>query len=120
MRAHTTALNPSERMIEQWVSSSRSATTGNHPFRGEKGSTYEGGFRVPMVAKWPGVIEPGTIVNEIMAHQDWLPTLLAAAGQPDVKEDLLTGVDTGDKTFKVHLDGYDFKPYFTGDVAEGP
>src|ERR1700680_99735 len=68
---------------------------GNHPFRGEKGSTYEGGFRVPMVAKWPGVIEPGTIVNEIMAHEDWLPTLLAAAGEPDVKQKLLTGLDTG-------------------------
>ncbi len=64
---------------------------GNQPFRGEKGSTYEGGFRVPMVAKWPGVIEPGTIVNEIMAHEDWLPTLLAAAGQPGVTEKLLTG-----------------------------
>jgi arylsulfatase A-like enzyme len=93
---------------------------GNQPFRGEKGSTYEGGFRVPMVAKWPGVIEPGTIVNEIMAHEDWLPTLLAAAGQPDVKERLLTGHEAGDKTFKVHLDGYDFKPYFQGDVAESP
>jgi arylsulfatase A-like enzyme len=93
---------------------------GNHPFRGEKGSTYEGGFRVPMVAKWPGVIEPGTIVNEIMAHEDWLPTLLAAAGKPDTKEELLTGLDAGDKTFKVHLDGYNFTPYFTGEVAEGP
>jgi len=93
---------------------------GNHPFRGEKGSTYEGGFRVPMVAKWPGVIEPGTIVNEIMAHEDWLPTLLAAAGQPDAKEKLLTGLDAGDKTFKVHLDGYNFMPYFAGEVAEGP
>jgi arylsulfatase len=93
---------------------------GNHPFRGEKGSTYEGGFRVPMVAKWPGVIEPGTIVNEIMAHEDWLPTILAAAGESDVKEKLLTGLEAGDKTFKVHLDGYDFKPYFQGDVAEGP
>jgi arylsulfatase A-like enzyme len=93
---------------------------GNHPFRGEKGSTYEGGFRVPMVAKWPGVIEPGSIVNEIMAHEDWLPTLLAAAGDPGVKETLLTGLEAGDKTFKVHLDGYDFTPYFTGDVAEGP
>jgi arylsulfatase A-like enzyme len=93
---------------------------GNHPFRGEKGSTYEGGFRVPMVAKWPGVIEPGTIVNEIMAHEDWLPTLLSAAGAPDVKEQLLTGLKAGEKTFKVHLDGYDFKPYFQGDVAEGP
>jgi arylsulfatase A-like enzyme len=93
---------------------------GNHPFRGEKGSTYEGGFRVPMVAKWPGVIEPGTIVNEIMAHEDWLPTLLAAAGQPDATEKLLTGLEAGDKTFKVHLDGYDFTPYFTGEVTEGP
>ncbi len=93
---------------------------GNHPFRGEKGSTYEGGFRVPMVAKWPGVIEPGTIVNEIMAHEDWTPTLLAAAGQPDVKEKLLTGLEAGDKTFKVHLDGYNFMPYFAGEVAEGP
>jgi arylsulfatase A-like enzyme len=93
---------------------------GNHPFRGEKGSTYEGGFRVPMVAKWPGVIEAGTIVNEIMAHEDWLPTLLAAAGAPDTKDRLLSGLDAGDKTFKVHLDGYDFKPYFQGDVSEGP
>src|SRR6476619_4988663 len=76
---------------------------GNHPFRGEKGSTYEGGFRVPMVAKWPGII-----VNEIMAHEDWLPTLVAAAGEPDVKEKLLTGLEAGDKTFKVHLDGYNF------------
>jgi arylsulfatase A-like enzyme len=93
---------------------------GNHPFRGEKGSTYEGGFRVPMVAKWPGVIEPGTIVNEIMAHEDWLPTLLAAAGEPDVKEKLLTGHEAGDKTFEVHLDGYNFRPYFQGEVAQGP
>jgi len=93
---------------------------GNHPFRGEKGSTYEGGFRVPMVAKWPGVIEPGTIVNEIMAHEDWLPTLLAAAGQPDVKEALLTGHAAGEKTFTTHLDGYDFTPFFTGELTEGP
>jgi arylsulfatase len=93
---------------------------GNHPFRGEKGSTYEGGFRVPMVAKWPGVINPGTIVNEIMAHEDWLPTLLAAAGEPDAKEKLLTGLEAGAKTFKVHLDGYDFTSYFQGDADEGP
>jgi arylsulfatase A-like enzyme len=93
---------------------------GNHPFRGEKGSTYEGGFRVPMVAKWPGVIAPGTIVNEIMAHEDWLPTLLSAAGAPDTKDRLLTGLEAGDKTFKVHIDGYDFSAYFKGDVSEGP
>jgi arylsulfatase A-like enzyme len=93
---------------------------GNHPFRGEKGSTYEGGFRVPMVAKWPGVIKPGTIVNDIMAHEDWLPTLLAAAGQPDIKEKLLTGHQAGDKTFTNYLDGYNFQPYFAGETVEGP
>jgi arylsulfatase len=93
---------------------------GNHPFRGEKGSTYEGGFRVPMVAKWPGVIKPGTIVNEIMAHEDWMPTLVAAAGDPDVKAKLLTGHEANEKTFKVHLDGYDFTPYFQGRADEGP
>jgi arylsulfatase A-like enzyme len=93
---------------------------GNHPFRGEKGVTYEGGFRVPMVVKWPGTIKPGTIVNEIMAHEDWMPTLLAAAGNPNVKESLLTGMKVGDKTFKNHLDGYNFMPFFKGDVAAGP
>jgi arylsulfatase len=93
---------------------------GNHPFRGEKGTVYEGGFRVPMVAKWPGVIKPGTIVNDIMAAEDWLPTLLAAAGEPDVKEKLLTGYKAGDKTFKNYLDGYNFTPFFKGEVPAGP
>jgi arylsulfatase A-like enzyme len=93
---------------------------GNHPFRGEKGTTYEGGFRVPMVAKWPGVIKPGTIVNDIFASEDWLPTLLAGAGDPDVKEKLLKGMKAGDKTFKTYLDGYSFVPFFKGEVAHGP
>jgi arylsulfatase A-like enzyme len=93
---------------------------GNHPFRGEKGVTYEGGFRVPMVVKWPGTIKPGTVVNEIMAHEDWMPTLLAAAGSPNVKENLLTGMKVGDKTFKNHLDGYNFMPFFKGEVTAGP
>jgi arylsulfatase A-like enzyme len=93
---------------------------GNHPFRGEKGVTYEGGFRVPMLVKWPGVIKPNTIVNDIMANEDWLPTLLAAAGDTSVKNDLLTGLKAGDKTFKTHLDGYNFLPYFNGEVAAGP
>jgi arylsulfatase A-like enzyme len=93
---------------------------GNHPFRGEKGVTYEGGFRVPMVVKWPGTIKPGTIVNDIMAAEDWMPTLLAAAGNPTVKETLLTGMKVGDKTFKNHLDGYNFMPFFKGEVAAGP
>jgi arylsulfatase A-like enzyme len=93
---------------------------GNQPFRGEKGVTYEGGFRVPMLAKWPGVIKPGTIVNDIMANEDWLPTLLAAAGDPDMKDKLLKGIQVGDKSFKTHLDGYNFMPYFKGEVAAGP
>jgi arylsulfatase len=93
---------------------------GNHPFRGEKGTVYEGGFRVPMLVRWPGVIKPGTIINQVMAGEDWMPTLLAAAGDPDVKEKLLKGMKVGDKTFKNHLDGYNFMPYFKGEVAKGP
>jgi arylsulfatase A-like enzyme len=93
---------------------------GNHPFRGEKGTTFEGGFRVPLVVRWPGVIKPGTIVNEIFAMEDWMPTFLAAAGHPNVKEELLKGMKVGNKNFKNHLDGYNFLPYFKGEVAEGP
>jgi arylsulfatase A-like enzyme len=93
---------------------------GNSPFRGEKGTTYEGGFRVPMVAKWPGSIKPGIIVNDIIAGEDFMPTLLAAAGEPDVKTKLLNGMQVGDKTFKVHLDGYNFLPFLKGEVTEAP
>src|SRR5262247_1318768 len=80
---------------------------GNTPFKGEKGTTWEGGMRVPGLVRWPGVIKPGTIINDIMSQEDWLPTLLAAAGDPDVKEKLKQGWKLGDRTFKVHLDGYD-------------
>jgi arylsulfatase len=93
---------------------------GMQPFKGEKGTTFEGGFRVPCVARWPGVIKPGTIVNDIMSHEDWMPTFLAAAGDPNVKEKLLTGMKVGDKNLKSHLDGYNFMPFFKGEVAEGP
>jgi arylsulfatase A-like enzyme len=93
---------------------------GNHPFRGEKGTTFEGGFRVPLVVKWPGTIKPGSIVNAIIAGEDMLPTLLAGAGEPDMTQKLLTGLKVGDKTFKTHLDGYNFVPFFKGEVAEGP
>jgi arylsulfatase A-like enzyme len=93
---------------------------GNHPFRGEKGTVFEGGFRVPMLAKWPGVIKPGTIVNDIMAAEDWLPTILAAAGEPDINQKLLDGYTAGEKKFKNHLDGYNFMPFFKGEVPEGP
>jgi len=90
---------------------------GQSPFRGEKNTNWEGGFRVPCAIRWPGVIKPGTVLNDIFAHEDMLPTLLAAAGAPDVKEELLKGMKVGDKTFKVHLDGYDI----TGALAgKGP
>jgi len=93
---------------------------GNHPFRGEKGTVFEGGFRVPMIAKWPGVIKAGVIINDIMAAEDWLPTLLAGAGEPQIKEKLLKGYKAGDKTFNTHLDGYNFMPFFKGEVTAGP
>ncbi len=93
---------------------------GNTPFHGEKGTTWEGGMRVPQVVRWPGVIEPGTIVNEIMSHEDWLPTFLAAAGDADVKEKLKKGHKADGKKFKTHLDGYNFMPFFKGDVDKGP
>ena len=93
---------------------------GNTPFKGEKGTTWEGGFRVPCVVRWPGVIKPGIIINDIMSHEDWLPTFLAAAGDPDVKTKLITGVKVGDTTFTAHLDGYNFLPFFKGEEAKGP
>jgi arylsulfatase len=80
---------------------------GSEPFRGEKGSTWEGGFRVPALIRWPGVVQRGTVINDIFSHQDWLPTLLAAAGEPDINNKLKKGHRAGDKTFKVYIDGYD-------------
>ncbi len=93
---------------------------GNTPFHGEKGTTWEGGMRVPCLARWPGVIKPGTIFNEVMAHEDWMPTLVAAAGDPEVKQKLLKGCAVGNKTFKSHLDGYNFLPFFKGEVGKAP
>jgi len=93
---------------------------GNTPFKGEKGTTWEGGMRVPGIARWPGVIKPGTVINDVMSQEDWLPTFLAAAGDPDVKENLKQGIKVGDKTFKNHLDGYNFLPFFKGEAAKGP
>jgi arylsulfatase A-like enzyme len=93
---------------------------GMTPFRSEKNSNWEGAYRVPAMVKWPGRIKPGTVDNSIVSHLDWMPTLLAAAGVPDVKEQLLKGMKIGDKTFKVHLDGYNLQPYLTGQAAENP
>jgi len=88
--------------------------------RGEKNTQWEGGYRVPTAIRWPGVIKPGTIINDMGAHEDMLPTLLAAAGDTTVKEDLLKGKKVGDKIFKVHLDGYNLMPFLKGDVPESP
>jgi arylsulfatase len=93
---------------------------GTTPFRGEKNTNWEGGFRVPAMVRWPGHIPAGTVSNEIVSGQDWLPTLLAAAGEPDVKEKLLKGYRAGRQSYKVHLDGYNLLPYLTGAVAESP
>ncbi|MFK4874587.1 arylsulfatase [Novosphingobium sp. ZW T3_23] len=88
---------------------------GTSPFRGEKGLGWEGGFRVPYLMRWPGHIPAGKVLNGIFSLEDVVPTVLAAVGEPDVKEKLLKGHKTGDKTFKVHLDGYNQLPYLTGE-----
>jgi arylsulfatase A-like enzyme len=90
------------------------------PFRNEKNSNWEGAFRVPCMIKWPGHIKPDTVENGIVSHLDWMPTLLAAAGVPDVKEQLLKGMKVGDTTYKVHLDGYNMLPLLTGQTAKSP
>ena len=87
---------------------------GNTPFRGEKATAWEGGFRAPAVIRWPGHIQPGQVMNDIISLQDWMPTLLAAAGEPEIKQKLLTGHQAGGKTYKVHLDGYNQLPLLTG------
>ena len=89
---------------------------GTTMFRGEKNTQWEGGYRVPTMIRWPGVIEPGTVNNELAAHEDMLPTLLAAAGAPDIKQQLLDGgVEAIGRSYNVHLDGYDLGPALRGE-----
>jgi len=91
------------------------------PFRNEKNSNWEGAYRVPAMVRWPGKIKAGTVTNEIMSHLDWLPTLLAAAGDTEIKEKLRQGgVEAIDHSYRVHLDGYDFLPLLTGQTDKGP
>ncbi len=90
------------------------------PFRSEKNSNWEGAYRVPAMVRWPGKIKPGSVSNEIVAHLDWLPTLLAVAGDADVSDKLLKGYKVGDMTYKVHLDGYNLVPYLTGQADKSP
>ena len=89
---------------------------GTTMFRGEKNTQWEGGYRVPTLIKWPGVIEPGTVINDIGAHEDMLPTLLAAAGDLTAKEALLEGRTIAGRSYKVHLDGYNLLPAFRGEA----
>jgi arylsulfatase len=90
------------------------------PFRNEKNSNWEGAYRIPMMVRWPGHVAAGTVSNEIIQQHDWLPTLLAAAGDPDVTAKLLKGYSAGGQKFKVHLDGYNLLPYLTGKEAKSP
>jgi len=91
------------------------------PFRGEKNTNWEGGWRVPAMVRWPGKIKPGTWNNQIVHHMDWLPTFLAAAGEPEIKEKLTKGgVEAIGRSYKVHLDGYNILPMLTGETDEGP
>lgn len=90
------------------------------PFRSEKDTNWEGAFRVPQVIRWPGRIAAGTVSNDIVQHHDWLPTFLAAAGDADVVDKLKSGHTVDDKTFKVHIDGYNLLPYLTGEVDKSP
>jgi len=89
-------------------------------FRNEKATQWEGGFRVPTAIRWPGVIKPGTVINDMAAHEDMLPTLMAAVGEPNVKEELLKGKKVGDRTYKVHLDGYNLLPALKGETDKWP
>ena len=90
------------------------------PFRSEKNSNWEGAYRVPAMVRWPGKIKPGQVSNQVMSHLDWMPTLAAAAGDSTLKEDLLKGRRVGSKNAKLHLDGYDFLPYFKGQAKTAP
>ncbi len=90
------------------------------PFRSEKNSNWEGAYRVPCVVRWPGKIKPGSVSNQIIAHHDWLPTIVAMAGDANVSDKLRTGHTIGDTTYKVHLDGYNLVPYLSGQATKSP
>ncbi|MEM8745733.1 MAG: sulfatase-like hydrolase/transferase, partial [Actinomycetota bacterium] len=93
---------------------------GMTPFRNEKNSNWEGAYRVPALVRWPGKIDPGTVLNGIVSHNDWFPTLLSAAGNPDVADQLRAGAELAGDTYKVHIDGHDQLPYLTGEVDDSP
>ena len=93
---------------------------GSTPYRGEKATGWEGGYRVPMCIRWPGVVKPGTVFNDFFCHEDLIPTFAAAAGEPDLVSKVAKGYQCGDQTFKVHLDGHNLLPYFKGETTNSP
>jgi arylsulfatase len=93
---------------------------GMTPFRSEKNTNWEGAYRVPAMVKWPGHIKPDTVSNDIVSHLDWLPTLVAMAGDDKVSDKLLKGYKVGEMNYKVHLDGYNMLPYLTGQTQKDP
>jgi arylsulfatase A-like enzyme len=93
---------------------------GMTPFRSEKNTNWEGAYRVPAMVRWPGKIEAGSVCNGLVSHLDWLPTLLAVAGEPEIKQKLLNGHQAGNKTFKIHLDGYNMLDYWTSKTDKSP
>jgi arylsulfatase len=93
---------------------------GSTPYRGEKATNFEGGYRVPTLIRWPGVIKPGSVFNQFFAHEDFIPTLAAAAGNPNIVEQCMKACQLGGKSFHVHLDGYNLLPFFKGEVKESP
>ncbi|MFM8406573.1 MAG: arylsulfatase [Pirellulaceae bacterium] len=94
--------------------------SGTTPFRGEKNTNWEGGWRTPALIRWPGKVQPGTRYRGIVAGEDWMPTLLAAAGVDNIKEKLLEGHQVGNTSYKVHLDGYDLSEYLVGKTDKSP
>jgi len=93
---------------------------GSTPFKGEKATNWEGGFRVPCLMRWPGVIKPGTVINDVCSHEDFIPTFAAANGDPDLVEKTKKGTTLNGKNFKVHLDGFNLLPFLKGDAKESP
>jgi arylsulfatase len=93
---------------------------GSTPYRGEKATNFEGGYRVPTLIRWPGVVKPGTVYSQFFAHEDFLPTFAAGAGNPDIVKQCLTNCQLGADSFHVHLDGYNLMPFFKGEVTESP
>ena len=93
---------------------------GTTPYRGEKATNWEGGYRVPTLIRWPGVIKPGTIFNQFFAHEDLIPTFAAAAGNANIVEQCMKTCQLGSSSYHVHLDGYNLMPFFKGEVKESP